>query len=98
MNRLFVALALTAALSTPALAMPGARADDHRQVQPRSEQKQSQARESRTNDPYWQPCHYSSYMDNSCEEGFSPKGVGTGRRPMRLPISKDYHQISRDNL
>jgi hypothetical protein len=41
MNRLFVALALTAALSTPALAMPGARGDDHRQVQPRSEQKQS---------------------------------------------------------
>jgi hypothetical protein len=67
MNRLFVAPALTAALSTSALAMPGARADDHRQVQPRSEQKQSQARESRTNDPYWQPCHYSSYMDNSCE-------------------------------
>ena len=65
MNRFLVALSLAAALSTPALAMPGPRPDNHHQVQTRAEQAQSQARESQTNDPYWQPCQVSDY--NTCE-------------------------------
>jgi hypothetical protein len=60
MNRLLV-FALTAALSTPALAMPA----PHRQVDRTFEQKQSQAEQIRNND--WQPCRYSDKRDNSCE-------------------------------
>lgn len=67
MNRLLVALALNAALATPALAVPGAGPETHGQVQPRSQQKQTQARNSKANDPYWQPCRYSATMDNTCE-------------------------------
>lgn len=62
MNRLLV-FALTAALSTPALAMPA----PHRQVHQAFEQRQSQAELSQKNAPYWQPCHYSDYRDNTCE-------------------------------
>jgi len=67
MNRLHIALAFTAALATPALAMPGAEPDHHHQVHQRFEQKQSQAEKTQTNDPYWQPCRYSAYGDNTCE-------------------------------
>ena len=62
MNRLLV-LALTAALSTPALAMPA----PHRQVHQTFEQRQSQAELGHKNDPHWQPCRYSDYGDNTCE-------------------------------
>jgi hypothetical protein len=67
MNRLLTALAFTVALATPALAMPGAGPDHHRRVHQRFEQKQSQAEKTQTNDPYWQPCRYSAYGDNTCE-------------------------------
>jgi hypothetical protein len=60
MNRLLV-FALTAALSTPALAMPA----PHRQVDRTFEQKQSQAELSRKNHPYWQACQVADY--NTCE-------------------------------
>ena len=67
MNRLLVALALTAALSTPALARGEAGPYHHRYVQPTSEQhqRQSQTANSQTNDPYWQPCDYTK---SSCGE------------------------------
>jgi hypothetical protein len=58
---------VTKFLATPALAVPGAGPATHRQVQPRSQQKQTQARNSKANDPYWQPCRYSATMDNTCE-------------------------------
>jgi hypothetical protein len=47
--------------------MPGAGPDHHRRVHQRFEQKQSQAEKTQTNDPYWQPCRYSAYGDNTCE-------------------------------
>ena len=51
-----IAIALTAALSTPALAVPGARPDYHRYVQSEEQhQKQSQAGNRQNNDPYWNP-------------------------------------------
>jgi hypothetical protein len=69
MNRLLGALALTAALSTPALARGEAGPYHHRYVQPTSEQhqKQSKAGYSQTNDPYWKPCHFTSAGYNSCD-------------------------------
>ena len=80
MNRLLIAVALVA-LSTPALAvpgtgspnyrdaLPGAGRDYHRYVQPESEQhqKQSNAGNSQTNDPYWMPCHITGAGYNSCD-------------------------------
>jgi putative SOS response-associated peptidase YedK len=51
------------------LPVPGAGRDYHRYVQPKSEQlqKQSQAGNSQTNDPYWRPCHITSAGYNSCD-------------------------------
>ena len=65
MSKLLIAIALTAALSTPALAVPGAGPDYHRYVQSERHQKQSQACNRQNNDPYWKPCNYSD--SNSCE-------------------------------
>jgi len=66
MNRLLIAVAL-AALSTPALARGEAVPDHHRYVQPTSEQhqKQSNAGNSQTNDPYW--CHITRFGHASCD-------------------------------
>jgi len=66
MTKLLIAVAFTAALSTPAFAV----SSDYRHVQSRSEQphRQSQASNGQTNDPYWKPCHFSRYGGmNTCD-------------------------------
>ena len=62
MTKLLFAVAFMAAMSTPALAVPGTRSD-YRHLHSKSElpQKQSQASNGQTNDPYWKPCHFSRY-------------------------------------
>jgi hypothetical protein len=62
MTKLLFAVAFTAALSTPALAVPGTKSD-YRHVHSKSElpQNQSQPSNGQTNDPYWKPCHFSRY-------------------------------------
>jgi hypothetical protein len=69
MNKLLIAIALSAILSTPALAMPGAGPEHQRHVQPNPEtrQNQKQVMNSHDTDPYWKPCRYSDYGDNTCE-------------------------------
>ena len=67
MTKLLIAVAFTAALSTPALAVSGTRSD-YRHVQSKSASKAEQANEAQTNDPYWKPCHFSRYGGrNTCE-------------------------------
>jgi hypothetical protein len=66
MNRLLIAIALTAALSMPAIAMPSAAPDRYGHAKFDRHQKQSHAGNSQTWDPYWRRCSYFSYR-NSCE-------------------------------
>jgi len=69
MSKLLIAVAFTAALSTPALAVPGTKSD-YRHVHSKSEppQNQSQPSNGQTNDPYWKPCHFSRYGGmNTCD-------------------------------
>ena len=69
MTKFLFAVAFTAALSTPALAVPGKRSD-YRQVPSNSElpQNRSQASNGQTNDPYGKTCHFSRYGGmNTCD-------------------------------